>query len=105
MVIPLSTGGGPLIGVLTFDTLKAERVWPEELVQRLTLVAQVFSNALAGKRSEQVLRESEARLSLAADSAGSGIWERRSAMLKHIQAAEWQTIISSAKAKMEEKRR
>ena len=33
------------------------------------------------------------------------IWERRSAMLKHIQAEEWKTIISSAKAKMEEKRK
>jgi hypothetical protein len=30
------------------------------------------------------------------------IWERRSAMLAHIQADEWQTIISSAKAKAEE---
>jgi len=33
------------------------------------------------------------------------IWERRSAMLKHVQAEEWKTIISSAKAKMEEKRK
>ena len=30
------------------------------------------------------------------------IWERRSAMLAHIQADEWQTIINSAKAKAEE---
>ena len=33
------------------------------------------------------------------------LWERRSAMLAHIKAEEWQTIISSAKAKMEEKRK
>jgi len=32
------------------------------------------------------------------------LWERRSAMLAHIKAEEWQTIISSAKAKMEEKK-
>lgn len=30
------------------------------------------------------------------------IWERRSALLTHIQADEWQSIISSAKAEMEE---
>jgi len=30
-------------------------------------------------------------------------WELRSAMLTHIKADEWQTIISSAKAKAEEK--
>jgi hypothetical protein len=31
----------------------------------------------------------------------SAIWEQRSALLTHIQADEWQTIISSAKAEME----
>jgi len=73
--IPLSAGGSPLIGVLTFDTLRAERTWPAEIVQRLTLVAQVFTNALVRKRSEQMLRQSEARLNLAADSAEAGLWE------------------------------
>lgn len=33
------------------------------------------------------------------------LWEQRSAMLTHIKADEWQTIVSSAKAKMEEKRK
>mgnify|MGYP001817545371 CR=1 FL=1 len=33
------------------------------------------------------------------------LWERRSAMLAHIKAEEWQTIISSAKVKMEEKKK
>jgi len=75
VVIPLSTGGGPIIGVLTFDTLRAERDWPEEIVQRLTLVSQIFTNSLARKHSEQILRENEARLSLAADSAKAGLWE------------------------------
>lgn len=31
------------------------------------------------------------------------LWDERSAMLTHITAEEWKTIISSAKAKMEEK--
>jgi len=75
VVIPLSTGGGPLIGVLTFDTLQEERDWPDPLVKRLTLVAQVFANALERKHSEQALRKTEARLSLAADSAEAGFWE------------------------------
>ena len=75
VVIPLSVGGGPLIGVLAFDTLHVERAWPEEIVQRLTLAAQIFTNSLARKHSEQILLESEARLSLAADSAEAGLWE------------------------------
>jgi len=75
VVLPLSAGGGALVGVLTFDTLREERDWPAELVKRLVLVAQVFSNALARKEADRILRKSEARLSLAADSAGTGIWE------------------------------
>ena len=73
--LPLSVGGGPLIGVLTFDTLREERDWPDELVNRLELVAQIFSNALKRKESDKILRESETRLNLAAESAGAGLWE------------------------------
>ena len=72
--LPLSVGGEPPVGVLSFSTLKAERVWPEEVVNRLRLVAQVFTAALARTRQELTLRESEARLALAADSAGTGLW-------------------------------
>jgi len=75
VVIPLSAGGRPIIGVLTFDTLRSERAWPDETVKQLSLIAQVFTNALDRKRSEEALRESETRLSLAADSAEAGLWE------------------------------
>ncbi len=68
-------GGGSLIGVLSFDTLWVERHWSEEIIRRLTPVAQIFSNALARKTTEKALRSSEARLRLAADSAEAGLWE------------------------------
>lgn len=35
----------------------------------------------------------------------NAIWEERSALLTHIQADEWQTIIAGAKADMEEDRK
>jgi formate hydrogenlyase transcriptional activator len=47
----------------------------EEIVQRLQLVAQIFGNALARKQAGRALRESEARMSLAAESAEAGLWE------------------------------
>lgn len=75
VVIPLSTGGGPLIGILDFDTLAEERSWSKPQVKRLELVAQVFANALTRKRYEQALHESEACLTLAADSAEAGLWK------------------------------
>ena len=59
LAIPLSTGGCPAIGFLSFNDMRRERDWPEALVQRLQVVAQVFTNALARKRSDESLRESE----------------------------------------------
>jgi PAS domain-containing protein len=72
--IPLSTGGGPYVGFLSFNDMKKERVWSEGMVRRLQLVAQIFANALDRKHMDMALRDSEERLSLSADSAGAGLW-------------------------------
>jgi len=74
LVIPLSAGGGPPFGCVSFHNVRAERAWTEEITSRLMLVAQVFANSLARKVADLALRESEARLSLAAESAGAGLW-------------------------------
>jgi len=74
LTVPLSVGGGPPFGALSYNTVREEREWPDALVKRLQLVAQIFANALARKRSEESMRESEERLNLAADSAGAGLW-------------------------------
>jgi PAS domain S-box-containing protein len=71
---PLSAGGGKLMGALSFNTMRETHAWPEEIVKRLRLVAQIFANALVRKQADQALRESEARLSLAAEAAGAGLW-------------------------------
>ncbi len=62
--IPLSVGDGPLMGVLGLNTTRAERDWPDAIVKRLQLVAQIFTNALARERSERDLVKSEQRLRL-----------------------------------------
>ena len=73
---PLSAGGGPPFGVLSFNDMeREERAWSEALVKRLGIVAQIFANALSRKRAEEALRESEARLALAAASADARLWE------------------------------
>ena len=74
LTVPLSVGGASPVGALGFNTTRAERDWPDALVKRLQLVAQVFANALARKRADEALRESEERLALAADSAEAGLW-------------------------------
>jgi PAS domain S-box-containing protein len=74
LTLPLSVGAGPVVAALGFNTTRAIRDWPDVLVQRLQLVGQVFANALARKRADTALRESEARSRLAADSAEAGLW-------------------------------
>ena len=72
--VPLSVGGGPVFGLLTFAVMREERSWPETVLAGFKLIAQVFANALARKQIEKDLRESEARLSVATDAAGAGLW-------------------------------
>ncbi len=74
LLLPLSVGGGQTIGILALNAMRAERPWPEPLTARLQLVAQMFANALARKRADHDLRESEQRMTLAADAAEVGIW-------------------------------
>jgi signal transduction histidine kinase len=54
--IPLRVGG-PLLGVLSFDSVRAERDWPEELVDRLWLLSEAFASALERKRMELSLAD------------------------------------------------
>ena len=62
LCLPLLPGGEPPIGVLAFNTVRAERDWPSTLVNRLQLVAQVFCNALTRRRADQTLRAREGAL-------------------------------------------
>jgi len=72
LAIPLLAGGA-VQGALSFETLTAHRTWPEPLVQRLRLVAEILANALLRKRTEQALRESEELLRATFEEAPVGI--------------------------------
>ena len=54
--IPLQAGG-PMLGVLSFDSVRAERDWPDDLVDRLRLLSEAFAGALERKRMELALAE------------------------------------------------
>jgi signal transduction histidine kinase len=56
--IPM-VAGGRILGSLAFVTLTGERAWPDELVQRLRLIGEVFANALAQQEAEDIVRASE----------------------------------------------
>ena len=48
---------GPMLGVLSFDTVRGERAWPDELVERLRLLSEAFASALERKRMELSLAD------------------------------------------------
>lgn len=55
IAIPLIVGGEP-IGALTFTTVYSDRSWPDEDVRQLTLISEVFANALDRKQKDQKLQ-------------------------------------------------
>jgi signal transduction histidine kinase len=57
--VPLGVHG-TILGTLAFATLRSERTWPNELVQRLRMLGEIFANALMRQQAEQASRESEA---------------------------------------------
>jgi PAS domain S-box-containing protein len=60
--IPIITGGG-VVNVIAINSVKRERVWPEELFPRLQLLGEIFVNAIERKHIrlelEKRLREIE----------------------------------------------
>lgn len=74
VIVPLAAGGHWL-GCLSFASLREEKTWSDATIKRLSLIGDLFSNALVRKHTENKLRENEERLLLAAESANVHIWE------------------------------
>ena len=61
VVLPLRSDG-TLLGALTFASVRAARSWPEPLVERLRLIADVFSHALVRRRGHEELQRTLAEV-------------------------------------------
>jgi PAS domain S-box-containing protein len=72
LAIPFNVGES-ILGGIGFESYHKETDWSEDL-ERLTLIGEVFANALARKRADLVLRESEGRFRLLADTAPVMVW-------------------------------
>ena len=59
LALPLRIGDRTL-GTLVFSSLRVERSWPPELVQRLQTLAELFANALMRRQEATALEVSEA---------------------------------------------
>jgi signal transduction histidine kinase len=50
------------VGAIGFGSFRSYRDWPDDVVQRLRLVGEIFTNALARKRADEALRAREQSL-------------------------------------------
>jgi signal transduction histidine kinase len=75
LCLPLLLGGESPVGALGLNALRAERDWPDTLIQRLRLVADIFTSALDRGRREQRLQDSERRLAAGSALAGLAFYE------------------------------
>jgi PAS domain S-box-containing protein len=66
---------GRVSSIFALNAVHRERDWSEHYIPRLRLLGEIFINALERRKADLVLRESEARLSLAADAAGAMLWD------------------------------
>lgn len=65
---------GRLASIIVLNSVRRNRSWPNEYIPRLRLLGDIFINALERRNADLVLRESEARLSLATEAVGAGLW-------------------------------
>jgi PAS domain S-box-containing protein len=73
VMIPLMAMGS-VVGGIGFASFQAGRDWPADLIQRLRLVGEIFTSALARKRADTLLVESEGRFRLLAETAPVMVW-------------------------------
>jgi PAS domain S-box-containing protein len=73
VMIPLKVIGS-VVGAIGFACFHGSRDWPDELVQHLRLVGEIFTNALARKRADLAIHESEGRFRLMAEAAPVMVW-------------------------------
>ena len=75
LAFPFSQTAGATRAIL-YASASRQRKWSAEIIHDLHSIGQIFASALARKEADESLRESEATISLAAQSANLGLWSR-----------------------------
>jgi two-component system, LuxR family, sensor kinase FixL len=75
LVFPFIQAAGATRAIL-YASARRQQKWSGEIIHDLHSVGQIFASALARKEADESLRESEATISLAAQSADLGLWSR-----------------------------
>jgi signal transduction histidine kinase len=86
VMIPLKALGS-VVGAIGFSSFRGHHEWPDDLTQRLRLVGEIFTNALARKRADEALRAREQSLRQAREGL-----RKLAARLLHAQEEERRRI-------------
>jgi signal transduction histidine kinase len=86
VMIPLKVMGA-VVGAIGFASFRGSRDWSDDLIQRLRLVGEIFTNAVARKRADEALRAGEQSLRQTRESLG-----KLAAKLLHAQEEERRRI-------------
>jgi PAS domain S-box-containing protein len=73
LAIPFKVGES-ILGMFGVGSFRREIDWTDDLVASLRLVGEIFANALARKRADLAIRESEGRFRWLADAAPVLVW-------------------------------
>jgi signal transduction histidine kinase len=82
LTIPLTVMGS-VVGGIGFSCFRSHRAWSEELIERLRLVGDIFTNALARRRTDEALSAKELALRQSQES-----FRQLAAKLLHAQEEE-----------------
>ena len=69
VVVPMMYRG-EIVGFIGFDSVRAEKMWPEPIIALLTIVGEVFVSALQNKRAQKIQAGQQQFLELLATGGG-----------------------------------
>jgi len=75
LVFPFIQAAGATRAIL-YASASRQQKWSDEIIHDLHSIGQILASALARKEADESLRESEATITLAAQSASLGLWSR-----------------------------
>ncbi len=85
--LPLQVAGS-VLGVINFTTMREHVDWSRYPVPRLSLVAEIFANALMRRRAEESLQEAELRYRIVADFTYDWeYWENPDGSMRYVSPA------------------
>lgn len=92
IVVPMSLEDR-LLGFLGFDAVTEKKKWSNNEESVLSLVGEVFTNAIDRKWAEEELQESEKRWQFALEGAGDGVWDWNAETNKVYFSRRWKEML------------